>query len=279
MTADNFSQRVFELSRRLGELRAKCVSSQANAPEILSEALDSLQASLEELSTANEELMRQKEELLSAQMAQNESERYYRTAIDFTYDWEYWIDPHGKYIYISPSCERISGYKADEFMQDQGLLERIIHPEDRTLISDHLLHEGGPEEAIDFRIIARNGKERWISHVCQPVYGPDGDFLGRRGSNRDITERKQAEDALRTLSRQRQLALDASRMGWWSYDPATRISSWDDRCEEIFGVGATRVPMMRFLSVYILKICPACGQRWRLPWIQQSPKYIQQSTA
>jgi PAS domain-containing protein len=32
-----------------------------------------------------------------------ESELRYRTAIDFTYDWEYWTDPEGKFIYISHS--------------------------------------------------------------------------------------------------------------------------------------------------------------------------------
>jgi light-regulated signal transduction histidine kinase (bacteriophytochrome) len=49
---------------------------------------------------------------------------------------------------------------------------------------------------IDFRIISRNGNERWISHYYQGVYNDDGAWLGRRASNRDITERKNAEEAL-----------------------------------------------------------------------------------
>ena len=43
------------------------------------------------------------------------SEERFRTVADFTYDWEYWIDPAGNYVYVSPSCERITGYRADEF--------------------------------------------------------------------------------------------------------------------------------------------------------------------
>jgi signal transduction histidine kinase len=35
-----------------------------------------------------------------------------------------------------------------------------------------------------------------VSHVCQPVFDREGNFLGRRGSNRDVTERKLAEEAL-----------------------------------------------------------------------------------
>jgi len=54
--------------------------------------------------------------------------------------------------------------------------------------------------SVDFRIITKNGDVRWIAHVCQPIFGDDGQFLGRRGSNRDITERKLQEEALIRLS-------------------------------------------------------------------------------
>ena len=49
---------------------------------------------------------------------------------------------------------------------------------------------------IDFRVITRSGEERWIGHCCQPVYSREGQYLGQRGSNRDITERKRAEEEL-----------------------------------------------------------------------------------
>jgi DNA-binding CsgD family transcriptional regulator len=52
-------------------------------------------------------------------------------------------------------------------------------------------------QTIEFRIITQNGDERWVAHICQPVYGDDGSFLGRRASNRDITEKKRGETALR----------------------------------------------------------------------------------
>ena len=50
---------------------------------------------------------------------------------------------------------------------------------------------------VEFRVIRPDGTVRWIGHACQPVFAPDGHFLGTRGSNRDITERKRAEEALR----------------------------------------------------------------------------------
>jgi PAS domain S-box-containing protein len=135
-----------------------------------------------------------------------ESEERLQTIADFTYDWEYWVGVDGRYVYVSPSCERIAGYRADEFMQDPDLLRAIVHSEDHAAIGQHLDDdfESGEEDALDFRILTRAGEERWISHVCTPVYGADGRWLGRRASNRDITERKRAES-------QREAALEALR--------------------------------------------------------------------
>ncbi len=122
------------------------------------------------------------------------SEEKFRTIADFTYDWESWLAPDGAYNYISPSCERITGYSAQEFLQDPGLLERIAHPGDHAKVVKHLHDDlGNPDpHSLIFRIIARSGEERWIAHVCQPVFTPEGRNLGRRSSNRDITKTQRA---------------------------------------------------------------------------------------
>ncbi len=127
--------------------------------------------------------------------ALRQSEERFRTVANFTYDWEYWVGVDGRYLYVSPSCERITGYRADEFMQNSGLLETIIHPDDRATVGRHLKEQFESNEAmaLDFRILTRAGEERWISHICTPVYGTGGHPLGRRASNRDITERVRAE--------------------------------------------------------------------------------------
>ena len=132
------------------------------------------------------------------EVALQESEERYRTVADFTYDWEYWLAPDGHFIYISPSCERITGYSSEEFVNDPGLFEKIIHPDDHSTVINHLGEEQSLEKSvsIDFRIITRRGEERWISHVCQAVYGADKTYLGRRASNRDISKRKQMQEEL-----------------------------------------------------------------------------------
>lgn len=134
-----------------------------------------------------------------AEEALQKSERKFRTVADYTYDWEYWILPDGTYQYISPSCEKITGYTPEEFYQDPDLVKKIIHPDDRQKFTSHVesgLKEENAEGTLEFRIIAKNGNIVWIAHLCRPICN-DGEYQGRRGSNRDITQRKQAEEALR----------------------------------------------------------------------------------
>lgn len=126
------------------------------------------------------------------------SETKYRIVADNTHDWEYWASPEGRFLYLSPSCRRITGYAASEFEADLTLFSRIVHPDDMTRCRAHL-EQAQPARApceMEFRIIHRDGSTRWIGHVCQPVFDARGHFLGHRGSNRDITDRKRAEQAL-----------------------------------------------------------------------------------
>ncbi|MCE9647778.1 MAG: diguanylate cyclase [Chloroflexi bacterium] len=138
-----------------------------------------------------------------------ESEARYRIVADNTFDWEFWQAPNDRFIYISPSCKRITGWDATEFIKNPGLVERIIHPDDRQ---HYLLHSVATKQnktpgEIEFRIQRADGVERWINHICQPVFDESGNFTGTRGSNRDITERKIAEDNLQQANEQLRLQL------------------------------------------------------------------------
>ncbi len=131
--------------------------------------------------------------------ALQESEERFRTIADFAYGWEYWIGPDGNYLYVSPSCQRITGYPPQAFQTNPALLEHICHPDDRELVRKHLQDVNTPcqEKNTHFRIITQDGAVRWIEHVCQPVYDRNGQWLGRRGSNRDTTDQVILEQALK----------------------------------------------------------------------------------
>ena len=131
-----------------------------------------------------------------AEDALRESEEKFRTLVTWTYDWEQWVDPQGHIVYTSPSCERITGYRPEDFITNPNLLIDVVHPNDRHFYGEHkkLVHdETAGISSVEYRVIARDGSEHWIEHICRPLFGDDNQYLGRRVSNRDITERKRAE--------------------------------------------------------------------------------------
>jgi PAS domain S-box-containing protein len=144
-----------------------------------------------------------------AENAIHKSEEKFRTLVDWTYDWEQWVDPQGNIVYISPSCERVSGYTPAEFIHDPKLIFQIVHPDDRQAFEEHqkVNHDiSGAPITIEYRIIAHDGTINWLEHICRPLFASDGQHLGRRISNRDITERKHIEKMI-SEQNQKELAL------------------------------------------------------------------------
>ena len=122
----------------------------------------------------------------------------FRTVADFTYDWECWLQPDGRFRYVSPSCQRLTGYPAEKFMNNPSLFREIIHPEDKPQWDKHHLDSRAKAalREVQFRIIRADGEVRWIEHACQPVTDESGHVQGFRSSNRDITRRKNYEQDL-----------------------------------------------------------------------------------
>jgi PAS domain S-box-containing protein len=131
-----------------------------------------------------------------------ESEQRFRIVADFTHDWEYWVGQDGRLAWMSPSCERITGYSVKDFQLDPDLIYRICHPDDRAMVMDHVHEPLGEHRLrpIEFRIHHRDGHQIWFSHICSPVMDHLGNPAGRRAANQDITERKQSEVVLRKVS-------------------------------------------------------------------------------
>ena len=98
-----------------------------------------------------------------------QSEEKYRILADYSPNWEYWMAPDGRYLYVSPACQDVSGYQPADFFVDAGLMEKIIHPDDADIWARHnpAAHSASPERMI-FRIRAKDGSERWTGAARLP---------------------------------------------------------------------------------------------------------------
>ena len=152
----------------------------------------------------------------AAEVTPLSAEERYRKIADSTFDWEHWLDPEGNYVFLSPSCERLTGYTRAEFLADPGLAERLVHPDDRErfeLLVERVHTSKRQQEAseIELRIIARDGSERWVNHRCINMFDPDGHYLGRRVSNADVNRYKLTEEKLLLLNRELLAIRDCAR--------------------------------------------------------------------
>jgi PAS domain S-box-containing protein len=140
--------------------------------------------------------------------ASEDSEDYFRTILDTMPDWLEWFGPDGHYRFISSACERITGYRPEDFFTNPELVLELTHPDDRQRIAEH--RQEIPEDKdgcseFEFRLTHRNGELRWINHHCQPLFH-EGNRIGHFTINRDITEQKKAAEE-QHLSQQAMLAL------------------------------------------------------------------------
>jgi len=181
-----------------GIILRRHVDERDQAQQELQVSRDNLARKTDDLAAANAALNQEIAIRKEAQLEILRSEEKFRTLADFTYDWEYWVDQAGDYVYVSPSCERLTGYRPAEFMENPELLLKIVSDEHQALVRDHMV-DSRPDHGVcefEFAIVNRAGEKKWLSHICQPVFNEAGIFLGRRASNRDITDRKAAEKAL-----------------------------------------------------------------------------------
>jgi PAS domain S-box-containing protein len=106
------------------------------------------------------------------------------------------IDSGGRRVYNSPAYQKILGYSQDELNTTSPLEQ--IHPDDRARVlgAAEKARRTGQGERLEYRILHKDGSWRVLESTASVIRNADGNAEGLVIVNRDITERKRAEEAL-----------------------------------------------------------------------------------
>lgn len=127
------------------------------------------------------------------------SDDTFRYIADYTYDWESWISPNGKLLWVNRAVERMTGYSINDCMALADYPHSLVVEEDQQIVSG-ILQEANNETSgndVPFRIRRKNGTIIWVAFSWNPMYDDQGVFLGCRTSARNFTERKIADDLIK----------------------------------------------------------------------------------
>src|SRR5581483_11211820 len=111
----------------------------------------------------------------------------------------------------------------------------ILEPEDAAAsvaIKQEVLRSGKPYQGE--YVVTLGGKRKYYHANIEPQRNATGEIIGLTCSSFDLTDLREAQAENDKLARQRQLALDAAKMGWWRYDLKTGICAWDAMFKDIF---------------------------------------------
>lgn len=133
------------------------------------------------------------------------SEEKFRSIVEATKEWIWTIDLKGRYLYSNPAVTDILGYSIAELLSYNRLL--LIHKEDLPVIIKMLpLSTRGKRgwSNLTLRWRCKDGSYRCLESNAVPFFDTKGTLLGFRGTERDVTLRKQVEEQ----TRQQQAALN-----------------------------------------------------------------------
>ena len=162
------------------------------------------------------------------------------------------LDPHGHILTWNAGAERFKGYKADEIV---GKHFSIFYP--RNLVA-----EGFPE--FELRTAANTGRFEdegwrvrkdgtrfWANVVITALRSPDGELLGYAKVTRDLTKRREAEEALRESEERFRLLIEGVRdYAIFMLDPDGRVATWNAGAERIKGYRANEIVGEHFSRFY-----------------------------
>jgi PAS domain S-box-containing protein len=173
-----------------------------------------------------------------------QSEERFHRLIDAVTDYAiYMLDAEGNVATWNPGAERIKGYTAGEIVGHH--FSRFYGPEDRLAGKPaHVLdvvRQSGHFEEENWRV-RKDGTRFWASVVITALKNDCGALVGFVKVTRDLTERRRAEEALRSSEERFRLLIDnTSDYAIYMLDPSGVVTTWNSGAERMKGYSTQEI--------------------------------------
>ena len=138
------------------------------------------------------------------------SEEKFRSIVETTKDWVWAVDLDGRLIYSNPAVQAVLGYEPEELLG--SVMLRYLHPEQRAQVEQEYLRLRARCEGWSnwlMRWSHKDGGERYLKSSALPVFDANGELIGYRGTDHDVTAIKQFEFELSEAKRRAESANQA----------------------------------------------------------------------
>lgn len=124
-------------------------------------------------------------------------------------------DEYSTNLFISGRMKELTGYSAQEFIEDPGLWGSVIYPDDKAFVWEQIKEHRKQKKVLDveYRIITRDGSIKWLRDKATPIFDEKQHIIRIDGFMEDITERKNAEEALKESEERYRIAIEHSNDG------------------------------------------------------------------
>ena len=170
----------------------------------------------------------------------NESENRYRWLREAVADYHYHVQvEYGQILrkLHGTACEKVTGFKPEEFAGDPTLWSAIVVEQDRVLIEQQInsVFSGAQPPAVEYRIHRKDGQLRWIRKMIVRYLDEHNCLIAYDSLLTDITKQKQAEESLRDSEERFRLIFEDDLTGDYLAEPDGEIVLCNQAFVDIFG--------------------------------------------
>jgi PAS domain S-box-containing protein len=172
-----------------------------------------------------------------AEEALAESRKRYCGLVEKINDWAWEVDADCVYTYASPRALELLGYAPEEIVGKTPF--DFMPPDEAERVRNAfqpICRARKPLELLENTLVRKDGRLVTVETSGMPVFAEDGTFRGYMGIDRDVTSRKQAEEALREKEYLLSESQRIGHIGTWSGDPVTNAGTWTPEMYRLFGV-------------------------------------------